>query len=209
MPKPILDSEGKRMLHEEYFYEEEGIYLYSCGCKNCRHEMLWPKSMFSKNKGRKFGIASQTAKCNYDYKASIINDNFRYSVYRYQYRRMLKEDGLPKTKLKNTIENNLNDPIYLEFKKLFEKLDKDEKGYYLCPIYNIPLYYDWSNGRQVGRTPNSPSVDRIDNTKKHTMDNIQIISVKANLHKRDATLEELIAQGEHAKKLLKERQSFK
>ena len=71
------------------------------------------------------------------------------------------------------------------------------------------MFYQWQDNKGgILTNPNAPSVDRIDSTKKHTLDNLQIISVKANLHKSNATLDELIAQGERAK-VLKERQSFK
>lgn len=55
-----------------------------------------------------------------------------------------------------------------------------------CPILGIPIVAD------IGpRTNNSPSIDRIDNTKGYTPDNFVIISWRANLLKKDATLDEL------------------
>ena len=189
----------------QHFDHEEGQYYYSCGCENCKHEMLWPRSMFTNRRDKQWGTSLNTYECKKWDEFNRLHKHFRYSVYVRQYRKLLREDGLPRTKLSNKMKNNLKDPIYLEFKKLFEELDRDERGYYLCPVYNIPLYYKWDSGMLFA---NSPSVDRIDNTKPHTMDNIQVISNKANLHKHDATLDELIAQGERAK-VLKERQSFK
>lgn len=54
-----------------------------------------------------------------------------------------------------------------------------------CPVLGIPL-------RQGGyNSPNSPSLDRIDNTKGYTKSNIQVISHRANTLKSDASLEEL------------------
>ena len=52
-----------------------------------------------------------------------------------------------------------------------------------CPVYGMPMQYNtgW----------NSPSIDRIDNSKGYTKDNIIIVSVKANSHKSTATLDEL------------------
>lgn len=55
-----------------------------------------------------------------------------------------------------------------------------------CPALDIELFTcdkkNWVN---------SPSIDRIDNTKGYTKDNIVIVSRRANILKKDATLEEL------------------
>lgn len=56
-----------------------------------------------------------------------------------------------------------------------------------CPALGIPL--DWTGGRK-GRF-NTPSLDRIDNTKGYTPDNVVIVSERANRIKNDATVEEL------------------
>ena len=60
---------------------------------------------------------------------------------------------------------------------------------HVCPILGIPLKIN------KPRTPrdNSYSLDRIDNSKGYVPGNIQIISVKANNMKSNATLEELEA----------------
>ena len=55
-----------------------------------------------------------------------------------------------------------------------------------CPILDIPLVVG------VGvPTDNSPSLDRIDNNKGYTKDNIQIISRKANQMKSNANFKEI------------------
>lgn len=56
-----------------------------------------------------------------------------------------------------------------------------------CPILGIPLYKGDKSCYY-----NSPTLDRIDNSKGYTKDNIQVISMKANSMKNAATFEELI-----------------
>jgi hypothetical protein len=56
----------------------------------------------------------------------------------------------------------------------------------ICPILKVPLICGNKNDYS-----HSPSVDRIDNTKGYTKDNIQIISMKANTMKNNGTIKEL------------------
>ena len=64
-----------------------------------------------------------------------------------------------------------------------------------CPILNILLQ---TGSRE--QHSNAPSIDRIDNTKGYTKDNIVIISNRANMLKRNATINELVLLGEYYKK---------
>ena len=57
-----------------------------------------------------------------------------------------------------------------------------------CPVLGIPLYVA---GRK--RTDNSPSLDRIDNTRGYSKDNICVISFRANALKNDGSIEEFEA----------------
>jgi hypothetical protein len=58
----------------------------------------------------------------------------------------------------------------------------------VCPVLGIPLYFTAGH-----RTDNTPSVDRLDNTRGYVRGNIAVISWRANLIKRDTTLKELEA----------------
>jgi hypothetical protein len=59
-----------------------------------------------------------------------------------------------------------------------------------CPVLGIRLF------RESKETWfHAPSIDRIDNTKGYTKDNIMIMSRRANILKKDATFEELIMIG--------------
>lgn len=55
-----------------------------------------------------------------------------------------------------------------------------------CPILGIPLKFNRGTLQD-----NSYSVDRIDSTQGYHIDNIQIISWRANRLKNDATIDEL------------------
>lgn len=67
---------------------------------------------------------------------------------------------------------------YIFYKQLLDAVD-------ICPILGTPL--------------DIKSLDRIDNSKGYTPDNVQVISLRANSIKRDATFDELIKLGEWAK----------
>lgn len=56
----------------------------------------------------------------------------------------------------------------------------------VCPVLGIPLVV--GGGMNAG---NSPSVDRIDNTKGYVIGNVKVVSIRANSLKKDATLDEL------------------
>jgi hypothetical protein len=55
-----------------------------------------------------------------------------------------------------------------------------------CPILGLPIYFNTGSVQD-----NSISFDRIDNSKGYSIDNLHIISYRANRLKSDATLEEL------------------
>lgn len=57
-----------------------------------------------------------------------------------------------------------------------------------CPILGIPLK---ENSGKSGCYPNSPSLDRIDNTKGYTPDNVQVISTRANQMKGSSSVDDL------------------
>jgi predicted Zn-ribbon and HTH transcriptional regulator len=66
-----------------------------------------------------------------------------------------------------------------------------------CPALGIELKRE---GRETWFS--APSIDRIDNTKGYTKENIVIVSRRANLLKKDATIEEMIKISEFYKKYL-------
>lgn len=60
-----------------------------------------------------------------------------------------------------------------------------------CPILCIPLQSHLGLGRTGHHVDYSPSIDRIDNSRGYTPDNIVIVSYRANRLKSDASIEEL------------------
>ena len=64
-----------------------------------------------------------------------------------------------------------------------------------CPVLGIKL----ETGDRKNHY-NAPSIDRIDNTKGYIKDNIVVVSTRANLLKKDATIKELIMISEFYKK---------
>jgi hypothetical protein len=62
-----------------------------------------------------------------------------------------------------------------------------------CPVLGIPLSYGWGRGCTRRKNFNSPSLDRRNNTRGYTKDNVRVISLRANHLKGDASVEELKA----------------
>jgi hypothetical protein len=60
----------------------------------------------------------------------------------------------------------------------------------ICPILGIPIFpKEWDGNH--GPADNSPSLDRIDNSKGYLKDNVAVISSKANHKKSDLTLDQI------------------
>ena len=62
----------------------------------------------------------------------------------------------------------------------------------ICPVLDIPIFYK-RFGIVKGPCINSPSLDRIDNSKGYIKGNIQVISHLANTMKASASKEQLIS----------------
>lgn len=71
---------------------------------------------------------------------------------------------------------------------LFNITAHDIKIPSVCPLLDIPLFITVGEGR----TNNSPSLDRVDNSRGYERDNIWVISDLANMMKSSASKEQLI-----------------
>lgn len=60
-----------------------------------------------------------------------------------------------------------------------------------CPVLGIELIYGMGSGTGPAKHSQSPSLDRMDNSIGYVAGNVYVISTRANLLKKDATLEEL------------------
>ena len=79
-----------------------------------------------------------------------------------------------------------------------------------CPILNIKYELNkknvkWGTKKGQNNWCTSPSIDRIDNSKGYTKDNIIIVSLMANSIKNQATPEQILKVGEFYKKLYEEK----
>lgn len=60
-----------------------------------------------------------------------------------------------------------------------------------CPILGVKLERAFGKDLNIFTNITSPSLDRIDNTKGYTKDNVCVISMRANYMKRDMSFEEI------------------
>jgi hypothetical protein len=67
----------------------------------------------------------------------------------------------------------------------------------ICPVLGIPIFI----GDNISGKNNSPSLDRIDNTKGYVKENVQVISWRANRIKGDASLTDLLCIVDYMNKL--------
>ena len=59
----MMRRPGRPQKQIQHFDNETGEYYYSCGCKECKHEMLWPRSMFVHSSKRKWNVSNVTYEC--------------------------------------------------------------------------------------------------------------------------------------------------
>ena len=110
------------------------------------------------------------------------NNKERYNQYRIKYARTNYESYLLKSTKSRAKADNIEHTITKEDIIIPNK----------CPYLEVPL----TRIHGQGQLPTNASIDRIDNSKGYTPDNIQIISRFANLMKNGATKEQLITFAE-------------
>ncbi len=80
----------------------------------------------------------------------------------------------------------------IEFSLKLGELDIPET----CPVLGIPMEKSTTGKREDG----SPSLDRLDNSKGYTPDNVKVISWRANKLKNNSSIEELEAIVDYMKR---------
>jgi hypothetical protein len=128
----------------------------------------WHKKWYEKNKEQ--------------VKAKLKEFNLKYPGRISENRKKWADNNVEKRLLKGAKSRSKRDGIY--FKLEYEDIVVPVK----CPILGIKLK---TNNRQVPKY-NSPSLDRINNNRGYTKNNIQVISYRANTMKGDASPIELI-----------------
>jgi len=164
-------------------------------CKTNKHI-----SEFGINRAYKDGVETMCKVCR-NAKAAIqrdkhrIKNNLKY-VEKYNsdenFREHRKESGR-RSSAKSRKENPIKWMIYSSKSRAKEKgweFNIDESDIIIpthCPILGIELI----SGGMGAQTFNSPSLDRIDSSKGYIKGNIRVISLRANMMKNDANLQEI------------------
>jgi hypothetical protein len=68
----------------------------------------------------------------------------------------------------------------------------------VCPVFGTPLVYGGSRDLQKAINSATASLDRWDNSKGYVPGNVYVISYRANILKRDASVGELVALARYA-----------
>lgn len=150
------------------FYECSSGYKKCCRC-------LQELKIENFSKCKRDQYQSFCKICKREYKRDYIN-KFRKT-----------EEGRKKL----TIDNLFNNAkMRAKERKLEIDIDKEfiknNLGEF-CPVLGVK--YEYANNNPS--CPNSPSLDRFDNNKGYTKDNVKIISLRANKLKNDASKEEI------------------
>lgn len=168
--------------HKKYFTEEE-------------------KLESQRESYRKYNNSDKGKKRKEDFLEDYVPDKEKQREYTNRYRQSMTEEEREcqlekqRTAMKKSRRDNLERHMTNDARKRakqkgieFSITSEDIFIPEYCPVLGLELFI--GDGK---RSPNSPSLDRIDNTKGYTPDNIMVISTRANQLKNDATVEELRA----------------
>ena len=168
-------------------------------CKNCKK--IKPLEDFpngSKYKGKQYisnicKICRNALSLPYQKSYRTLNkDKVRENERRYRKERYMLDRNYRKRVRRKEAERRPRYRIKIMLERALQRAKKNNLTFNLeekdiiipktCPILEIPIFYGTKNNYQ-----NSPSLDRINNRKGYTKDNIKIISSKANTMKSNAS----------------------
>lgn len=146
-----------------------------------------PISDFSLNNSAKDKLQYRCRTCDVEYQAKRRNKNKeKFAEYSRQYQKARRQNfGYRLQMLLNASKQRAKEKGR-EHSISVADVEDIYPADGLCPIFGLKLEFN-----EAGFRDSSPSIDRIDSTKGYTVDNIQVISWKANRIKGAATLQEL------------------
>lgn len=169
-------------------------------CSKCKIEK--PLHLFTKDKNCSKGHSCYCKECQGIMSTSECRKESR--------RRYKKTEKGKETNRKSKIRNKAGSLLYAAQRRAkekgleFELTKSDIIIPEICPVLGIPII----NGALEGQNENSPSIDRIDNSKGYVKGNICVISKRANTIKNNGSLEEHKKIVEYIEKHLSKMQSL-
>lgn len=173
-------------------------------CNKCK--LAKEKTEFHKHKRTSDGLYGVCKSCKKEYdliyrkgdKVQTAQKSKKYRDRKSEYRRYIANTDPRKILLMSAKQRakNQNLPFDIELNDII--IPK------YCPILDIEIKRKES-GKGGSFQPNSPSLDKIIPSKGYVKGNIMIISMKANIMKCNATIEEILKFSENMIKLIKEK----
>jgi hypothetical protein len=136
-------------------------------CKECNQSLNLNKFSLIEKWNANSGTKEVCKRCS----AKIKEKNKRDKDWKFDAKQVLYDNAKQRAKKSN-----------IEFTLTKDDIDIPDT----CPVFGFPLKRE---GRETWMY--APSIDRIDNTKGYIKENIIIVSRRANILKKDATLDEL------------------
>ena len=162
---------------------KDGSIRYRYICKEChskRSKQYYQNNTEKENERSKQYYQNNTEKVRETYKQWYQNNFEKQNERKKQYRQNNPEKVMLVDSIRRAKKKGLEHNIELEDIQIPE----------YCPVLGIKL--EVNSGKGYGKAqPNSPSLDRVDNSRGYTKDNIRVISYRANMLKNNATQEEL------------------
>ena len=154
-------------------------------CNNCKQYL--PFSEFSKNSALKDKLSLYCQRCDKEkQEAKRRKSPEKQLAYARKYQAKRRENleyrlqMLINASKQRAVLKNIEHTLTLNQLKSIYPIDNK------CPVFGTELKFG-----DAGFRDNSPSIDKIDPAKGYTLDNVQVISWRANRVKADATVQEL------------------